>query len=93
MVERGRRTGDFSRLLGLETYVRDHLSVALEMDPCPFHFTAGAEPKEQQISLLVIHHLSRGEVPTDCSAPALALWPRNDLSTTSAEPHMLYAER
>ena len=46
MVERGRRTGDFSRLLGLETYVWDHLSVALEMDPCSFHFTVGAGPKK-----------------------------------------------
>ena len=52
MVERGRRTGGFSRLLGLETYVLDHLSVALEIDPCSFHFTAGAEPGETTNQLI-----------------------------------------
>jgi hypothetical protein len=51
VVERGRRTGDLSRGLLSETYVRDHLSVALEIDPCSFHFTAGAEPRKEQISL------------------------------------------
>lgn len=52
MVERGRRTGDLSRSLGLETYVLDHLSVALEIDPCSFHFTAGAEPGETTNQLI-----------------------------------------
>ena len=55
MVERGRRVGDFSRLLGLETYVWDHLSVTLEVDPCPFHFTVGAEPRNES-ARWVIHH-------------------------------------
>ena len=39
--------GGFSSFVGLETYVRDHLSVDLEIDPCSFHFTVGAEPREQ----------------------------------------------
>jgi len=55
VVERGRRVGDFSRLLGLETYVWDHLSVTLEVDPCPFHFTVGAEPRNES-ARWVIHH-------------------------------------
>ena len=38
--------GGLSWLVGLETYVWDHLSVVLEMDPCSFHFTAGAEPRK-----------------------------------------------
>jgi len=86
VVERGRRVGDFSRLLGLETYVCDHLSVILETDPCPFHFTVGAEPGKQQISPLGDPSFRLEEL-TDCSAPALALWPRNDVAALSAKPH------
>ena len=87
MVESGRRVGDFSRLVGLETYVWDHLSVILETDPCPFHFTVGAGPRKQQISPLGDPSLRLKEVLTDCSAPALALWPRNDIPAIPTEPH------
>jgi len=48
--------GDFSRLLGLETYVWDHLSVTLETVPCPFHFTVGAEQGNNKSVRWVIHH-------------------------------------
>jgi len=87
VVERGRRVGDLSRLLGLETYVWDHLSVTLETDPCPFHFTVGAEPGKQQISPLGDPSLRLEEVLTDCSPSALALWPRNNISAIPTKPH------
>ena len=58
MVERGRRTGDFSRLLGLETYVWDHLSGDLETDPCSFHLTAGAKKRKNKSARWAIYHSS-----------------------------------